>query len=45
MQMHAAGADAQTIRTAIESKYRSQYPNMTPTPPVRSEDGKRKTGR
>jgi hypothetical protein len=35
MQMHASGASAAAIRTAIEAKYRPIYPTMTPTPPVR----------
>ena len=35
--MHTAGADASTIRTAIESKYRPSFPTMTPTPPVRGK--------
>jgi hypothetical protein len=34
MQMHQSGADLATIRSAIEAKYRSSFPTMTPTPPV-----------
>jgi hypothetical protein len=37
MQMHASGASASEIRTAIEGKYRPLYPTMTPTPPVRKK--------
>jgi hypothetical protein len=36
MKMHASGADAAAIRRAIEAKYRSSFPTMTPTPPVDS---------
>jgi hypothetical protein len=36
MQMHNSGASTTAIRTAIEQKYASQFPTMTPTPkPVR----------
>jgi len=37
MQMHASGAAVSQIRAAIEQKYRSHSPTMTPTPapPVR----------
>ncbi|MBI1874562.1 MAG: hypothetical protein HYZ58_12965 [Acidobacteria bacterium] len=34
MQMHTSGASVAGIRKAIEIKYRSSFPNMTPTPPV-----------
>ncbi|PYR58351.1 MAG: hypothetical protein DMF85_10925 [Acidobacteria bacterium] len=34
MQMRAGGADIRSIRFAIERRYRSSYPTMTPTPPV-----------
>jgi hypothetical protein len=32
--MHAAGIEIAAIRAAIEGKYRSSFPTMTPTPPV-----------
>jgi hypothetical protein len=32
MQMHASGASVSAIRTAVEKKYGSRYPNETPTP-------------
>lgn len=32
MQMHASGATVRDIRAAIESKYASRFPRMTPTP-------------
>ncbi len=32
MQMHASGATVRDIRAAIESKYGSRFPRMTPTP-------------
>jgi hypothetical protein len=35
MQMHASGAGIAGIREAIERKYKSSFPTMTPTPPVR----------
>jgi hypothetical protein len=34
MQMHSSGAGIADIRSAIERKYRSSFPTMTPTPPV-----------
>jgi hypothetical protein len=34
MQMHAVGLAVPDIRAAIERKYRSSFPTMTPTPPV-----------
>lgn len=34
MQMHASGAPVSAIRRAVEEKYRTQYPTMTPTPPA-----------
>jgi Protein of unknown function with PCYCGC motif len=37
MQMHSNGASVKNIRAAIEAKYRSSYPSMTPTPPVRDK--------
>jgi hypothetical protein len=37
MQMHASGASAGAIRSAIEGKYLPQYRTMTPTPPVRKK--------
>jgi hypothetical protein len=35
MQMYSSGADIASIRSSIESKYRSSFPTMTPTPPVK----------
>ena len=35
--MHTAGAPLSSIRAAIEGKYRSAFPTMTPTPPVREK--------
>lgn len=32
MQMHASGATVRDIRAAVESKYASRFPRMTPTP-------------
>jgi len=43
--MYASGAGAGAIRAAIEAKYRPVYHSMTPTPPVKTEDGRRKMGR
>jgi hypothetical protein len=36
MQMHTSGAPIASIRTAIETTYRPQFPTMTPTPPIES---------
>lgn len=35
MQMHDSGMDIETVRTAIEQKYKKSFPTMTPTPPVK----------
>jgi hypothetical protein len=45
MQMHAGGADAATIRAAIEAKYRASFPTMTPTPPIATDNDRRKAPR
>jgi hypothetical protein len=44
MQMNASGAPLTTIRAAIEAKYRPHFPTMTPTPPIKAEDERRKSG-
>ena len=35
--MYTSGADARTIRTAIEARYRPSSQTMTPTPPIRDK--------
>jgi hypothetical protein len=37
MQMHSSGVPVKAIRAAIEGKYRSSFPTMTPTPPIRGK--------
>jgi hypothetical protein len=36
MQMHASGDSVAKIRDAIERRYRTRFPTMTPTPPAPS---------
>ena len=32
--MHESGVALPAIRATIEARYRSQFPTMTPTPPI-----------